>query len=139
MKKVLLALAAITYSLSCAGAISTGDKQLPAVVKDNTYCIGYNQAIYENSEPDTSINNEAEAAMQYFYNRGFKLAKEYNIDDGEPESGGGKDSEALNWAFSLGYATYLHNQKPMPEKCIKVYGEAVKQMSDKEVLEPYNK
>lgn len=137
MKKLIIALALMSFG--AGAAVSTGEKQLPAVVKDNMYCVGYNQAIYENSEPDTSVNNEAEAAMQFFYNRGFDLEKKYNVDDGEPDSGGGKDSEALNWAFSLGYATYLHDKKPMPEKCIKVYGNAVQNMSDKEVLEPYNK
>jgi len=136
MKKLILVLAVMSFSTGAA--TSTGDKKLPAVVADNMYCVGYNQAIYETTEPDTSINNESEAAMQYFYNRGFELAKKYKIDDGEPESGGGKDSEALNWAFSLGYATYLHDKEPMPHKCIKVYSEAVQHMSDKEVLQPYN-
>lgn len=137
MKKTVLVLAMLSFNVSAA--ISTGEKQLPGVVSDNMFCVGYTQAIYENTEPDTSVNNEAEAAMQYFYNRGFKLNEQYHIDDGEPESGGGKDSMALNMAYSLGYATYLRYKTEMPKKCISVYGKAVQNMSTNELMEPYNK
>lgn len=135
MKKALLVLAMLSFGASAA--ISTGDKKLPQVVEDNMFCVGYTQAIYETTEPDTSVNNEAEAAMQYFYDRGFKLNEQYHVDDGEPESGGGKDSMSLNMAFSLGYATYLRYRTEMPQKCISVYGKAVRGMSTKELMEPY--
>lgn len=135
MKKAVLVLAMLSFNASAV--ISTGDKQLPGEVQDNMFCVGYTQAIYETTEPDTSINNEAEVAMQYFYDRGFKLNKQYNIDDGEPESGGGKDSMALNIAFSTGYSLYLGQRTAMPKKCIAVYGKAVQGMSDTKLLEPY--
>lgn len=135
MNKAVLVLAMLSFNVSAT--ISTGDKQLPIVVQDNMFCVGYTQAIYDTTEPDTSINNEAEAAMQYFYDRGFKLSEQYNIDDGEPESGGGKDSDALNIAWSTGYAQYLGQRSPMPQKCIAVYGKAVQGMSDTKLMEPY--
>ena len=137
MKKLILLVLVSSFSVNAA--VSTGTKELPKEVHDNIFCVGYTQAIYENTEPDTSVNNEAEAAMQFFYNRDESLKKQYNVDDGLPDSGGGKDTDELNRAFSLGYATYLKNRKPMPGMCIKIYAKAVQAMSDDELMQPYRK
>lgn len=135
MNKTVLVLAMLSFNVSAA--ISTGEKQLPTVVQDNMFCVGYTQAMYETAEPDTPVSNEAESATQFFYDRADTLGKKYHIDDGEPDSGGGKDSMQLNMAFSLGYATYLRYKTEMPQKCIAVYGKAVQGMSTKELMEPY--
>ncbi len=137
MKKIILLLSLV--SCSAFSNVSTGDKQLPKVVADNMFCVGYTQAIYENTTLNTSVNTEAEAAMQFFYSRDEKLQKEYHIDDGAPDSGGGTDTDALNREYSLGYATYLRFRQPMPDGCLKVYSKAVQNMSTEELLEPYNK
>lgn len=138
LKKVLLVLSIISFSTSAIPGANNANT-LPPEVRDSMYCVGYTQAIYENTALNTSVNTEAEAAMQYFYMRSFNLQEDYKIDDGDVEGAKGKDSEALNWAFSLGYAQYLHDKKPMPEMCIKPYSEYLKSLSTKQVLEPYNK